>query len=66
MSGLENARRKGKKLGRPTGTTTPREEFLADHKDIIKLLRAGQSIRHTAKITGKSPSTVQRVKAAMA
>lgn len=65
MSGLATARRKGKKLGRPKGTTTPREEFLANHKDVIKQLKAGQSIRNAAKITGKGTSTVQRVKSAM-
>ncbi|WP_413777055.1 helix-turn-helix domain-containing protein [Streptococcus pneumoniae] len=30
----------------------------------MRLLNEGQSIRHTAKITGKGVSTVQRVKAA--
>jgi hypothetical protein len=33
--------------------------------DVTRQLRAGQSIRNTAKITGKGVSTVQRVKAAM-
>ncbi|MTV47151.1 helix-turn-helix domain-containing protein, partial [Streptococcus pneumoniae] len=32
--------------------------------DVVRLLNEGQSIRHTAKITGKGVSTVQRVKAA--
>jgi uncharacterized protein YerC len=43
----------------------PVEEMLAQHKDVIKHLRAGQSIRNTAKLTGKAPSTIQRVKWAM-
>lgn len=64
-SGLEEARRKGVKLGRPKGTTTTTADFLASHKDIVKHLRAGQSIRNTAKITGKGISTVQRIKAAL-
>lgn len=64
-SGLDNARAKGVKLGRPKGTTTPRAELLQKHRDIVKQLRAGQSIRNTAKITGKGVSTVQRVKRAM-
>lgn len=63
-SGLDEARRKGVKLGRPKGSTST-AEFLASHKDIVKHLRAGQSIRNTAKITGKGVSTVQRVKLAM-
>lgn len=64
-SGLEEARRKGHKLGRPEGTTLERSELLAKHKDIVRLLKGGQSVRNTAKIAGKGMSTVQRVKAAM-
>lgn len=64
-SGLTKARRDGKTLGRPKGTTLERAELLAKHRDVVKQLRAGHSVRHTAKITGKGGSTVQRVKAAM-
>ena len=64
-SGLDKARREGKKLGRPAGSTLSPKKFLANHRDVMKQLRAGHSIRNTAKITGKSVSTVQRVKAAM-
>jgi DNA invertase Pin-like site-specific DNA recombinase len=60
-SGLEEAKRKGRKLGRPEGTTLKRSDFLAKHPDIIRLLKAGQSVRNAAKITGKGCSTVQRV-----
>ena len=65
-SGLAEARRKGRTLGRPKGSGLEAEKILAKHKDIVKNLRAGQSIRHTADITGKGISTVQRAKAAMA
>jgi DNA invertase Pin-like site-specific DNA recombinase len=65
-SGLAEARKKGRKLGRPEGSTLERSEFLAKHRDILRLLKAGQSVRNTAKITAKGMSTVQRVKAAMA
>lgn len=61
-SGLAEARRKGVTLGRPQGSTVPPEVFLASHSDVVRQLKAGQSIRHAAKITGKSPSTVQRVR----
>lgn len=61
-SGLAEARRKGRKLGRPEGSL-PASEFLAKHKDIIRNLKSGQSIRNAAKITGKGISTVKRVKA---
>lgn len=64
-SGLAEARRKGRKLGRPKGTTLEAEDFLSKHRDICRKLREGQSIRNTAKITGKGVSTVQRVKAAL-
>ncbi len=63
-SGLAEARRKGVTLGRPKGTK-PTSDFLDTHKDIVKLLRAGQSVRNAAKISGKGASTVQRVKAGL-
>ena len=65
-SGLAEARRKGVKLGRPDGSTYDKAKLLDLHKDIVKQLRTGQSVRNTAKITGKGASTVQRVKAALA
>jgi DNA invertase Pin-like site-specific DNA recombinase len=64
-SGLTEARRKGVRLGRPPGTKIDRQVFLQRHGDILRNLRAGQSVRHTAKITGKGVSTVQRVKVAV-
>jgi len=63
QSGLAEARRKGIKLGRPVGTKLRREDFLQRHRDILRQLKAGQSVRNAAKITGKGVSTVQRVKA---
>ena len=65
-SGLSEARRKGVKLGRPKGTTLDRKVFLRKHKDVLRQLKAGQSVRNAAKITGKGVSTVQRVKLALA
>lgn len=64
-SGLDEARRKGVTLGRRKGSTLSKAAFLSNHRDLVKLLREGQSIRHAAKITGKGISTVQRVKAAL-
>ena len=61
-SGLAQAKCKGIKLGRPKGTSTNRDIFLRKHKDILRQLKKGQSVRNTAKITGKGVSTVQRVK----
>jgi DNA invertase Pin-like site-specific DNA recombinase len=63
-SGLAEARRKGVKLGRPTGILAA-NLFVQKHRDIVRLLRDGQSIRNAAKITGKGASTVWRVKLAL-
>ena len=65
-SGLALARNRGVVLGRRKGTTLSRDEFLQKHKDIIRQLKARQSLRNTAKIVGKGISTVQRVKIALA
>ena len=62
-SGLAEARRKGVRLGRPPGTTVRDEDLLKRHRDIVRHLNDGQSVRNTAKITGKGGSTVQRIKA---
>lgn len=64
-SGLDEARRKGVKLGRPEGAME-RAALLKKHADIVRLLKDKQSVRNAAKITGKGNSTVQRVKAALA
>ena len=64
-SGLAEARRKGRKLGRPAGAAFTEKEFLSKHADIARKIKEGHSVRNTAKITGKGISTVQRVKAAM-
>lgn len=61
-SGLAEARRQGKKLGRPVGSVKTPARFLHDHRDVVRLLKAGQSIRNTAKLADKGVSTVQRVK----
>lgn len=64
-SGLAEARRKGRKLGRPQGSRDSAKEFLAKHPAIVRRLKEGHSVRNTAKITGRGVSTVQRVKAAL-
>lgn len=66
-SGLAEARRRGRTLGRPVGTTTDAADLIAKHRDIAKLLKAGKtSIRQIASITGKASGTVMAVKRAMA
>lgn len=65
-SGLAEARRKGQTLGRPSGSGLDTASLLEKHKDVVRLLKDGQSVRHAAKIAGKGVSTIQRVKAALA
>lgn len=64
-SGLVEARRKGRQLGRPEGSSISAKAFLSKHADIVRKLREGHSVRNTAKITMKGASTVQRVKAVL-
>ena len=61
-SGLAEAKRKGRTLGRPKGTKINEGDFLSNHKDIVKRLREGLSVRVTAAVTAKAPSTVQKVR----
>lgn len=64
-SGRELAKSKGVRMGRPEGSGMTDREFLDKHKEIVKRLRDGQSMRDTAKLCDVSLSTVQRVAKAM-
>lgn len=64
-SGLAEARRKGRTLGRPVGSTLDDAELVAKHDDVARAIRAGKSLRDIAARTGKGLSTVKRVKKAM-
>ncbi|MFD3001447.1 recombinase family protein [Pontibacter toksunensis] len=64
-SGLEEARRKGKTLGRKKGTTKTNAQLLEEHSLVVRHLKAGHSIRHVAAICGVGTATVQRVKKAV-
>ena len=65
LSGLDEARRKGKKLGRPKGSVIDKTHLLEKHKKVVKELKTGMSIRKTAKICAVSVFTVQKVKRLM-
>ncbi|WP_210490355.1 recombinase family protein [Rufibacter aurantiacus] len=65
ISGLEQAKRKGKILGRPEGTIKEIDTLLTERKDVIRYLKAGRSIRETSKICGVAPNTVMKVKKAL-
>ena len=61
-SGRAQYVRNGGKLGRKTGTIKSEDKKREEYKEVISLLRRGYSIRNTAKLTGSSISTVQRIK----
>ena len=52
----------GGKLGRKIGSVKSKERKQEEYGKVIRSLKAGKSIRDTAKICGVSISTVQRVK----
>ena len=64
-SGLKEAKRKGKTLGRKVGSVKSSATLLKEYKQVVKQLNQGQSIRNTAKICGVSKATVSKVKAAI-
>lgn len=52
----------GGRLGRNKGSLKSVEKMKEEYKDVISLLRRGYSVRNTAKLSGNSVSTIQRVK----
>lgn len=64
-SGLENAKRQGKTLGRPVGTTKDEQAILEEYPSIVRSLKKGLSIREAAKVNDVSNNTVMKVKKAM-
>jgi DNA invertase Pin-like site-specific DNA recombinase len=64
-SGLEEAKRKGKTLGRPEGTTDNlayKIENVPEYKTAKGKLEKGLSLRETAAVTGLAVNTVKRIK----
>ena len=62
-SGRDKYIRDGGKVGKPKGAgIKDKAQLASEYKSIIRCLRSGESVRHTALITGYSPSTVQRIK----
>ena len=64
-SGLAEARRKGKKLGRPEGVTKTDKALLKQYSNVVRELEAGLSLRKVAKLCDVALNTVQKVKAVM-
>jgi len=65
-SGRKKFIKDGGTLGRTKGTTENSQEFLSKHKDVLRYLKSGQSIRNTMILTNKSSGTVQKVKKILA
>ena len=61
-SGLKRYKEAGGKVGRKVGSIKTKEQKQEEYNKVIRSLRAGKSVRDTAKICGVSVSTVQRVK----
>ena len=61
-SGRKLAIEKGVKMGRKVGSCKSREQKQDEYAKVIRSLKAGKSIRDTAKICGVSISTTQRIK----
>lgn len=61
-SGLEEARRKGKRLGRPEGLVKVSSDYIKDYPGVVKDLKAGLTIRQIVATRQISDKTVQRVK----
>ncbi len=61
-SGYESYRKNGGKVGRKEGFKKDTETLLIEHKDVVKLLKQGYSVRKTMKLTDKSSGTIQKIK----
>jgi len=64
-SGYDQYRRSGGKVGRKVGFRKNSDILLQEHKDVVKLLKQGYSVRKTMKLTDRSSGTVQKIKRLM-
>lgn len=65
LSGLEQAKREGKTLGRPEGTKKSTGSLLEEYSGVVKSLKKGLSIREAAKVNDVATNTVLKVKKAI-
>ena len=52
----------GGQLGRKVGSIKSNSDILSQHSDVVKYLKQGHSVRNTATLTNKSPTTIQKIK----
>jgi DNA invertase Pin-like site-specific DNA recombinase len=64
-SGYKKHRAAGGRVGRIKGVTMESSLMLEKHKETVKFLKKGRSIRETALLVKQSTRTVQKVKKAM-
>jgi DNA invertase Pin-like site-specific DNA recombinase len=63
QSGYRNYINNGGKVGRKVGEVESKEKFLEKHKEVVKLLKRGLSLRQISKLTdGTSTTTIMKVK----
>ena len=65
ISGLQEARNKGKRLGRPKGTVLDQNEIIQKYPKVKRHLSSGLSIRQVAELSKVSNNTVLKVKRAL-
>lgn len=61
-SGYRRHLKRGGSVGRKKGVGMSASELLTKHKEVVKYLNKGRSIRETATLTSTSTRTVQKVK----
>jgi DNA invertase Pin-like site-specific DNA recombinase len=61
-SGYDNHLANGGKVGRNLGYRKDNTLLLDEHKDAVKLLKQGYSVRKVMKLTDKSSGTIQKLK----
>ena len=60
--GIAIAKANGTYTGRVKGSKETPQQLLTKHKQVVKYLKAGQSLRNTAKLSNVSLGTVQKIK----
>jgi DNA invertase Pin-like site-specific DNA recombinase len=60
-SGYDNFRTNGGKVGRKEGYRKSENNLLIEHKDVVKLVKQGLSVRKVMKLTDKSSGTIQKI-----